>query len=108
MYVLFFKFQINYPISELKKKKIHTHLFGKRTGHLNLYTLCSRDGWTYIYFIFTHTPPTNLYVIYLGVPLSSKQNTHAFTHSSLPLSLIMACRNFNIKFVLTLAVIKTQ
>ena len=80
-------------------------LFGKRTGHLNLYTLCSRDGWTYIYFIITHTPPINLYS---GLALSSKQNTHAFTNSSLSLSLILDSCNFHIKYALTLAVRKTQ
>ena len=32
---------------------------------------------TCINFIFTHTSPTKLYS---GLPLSSQQNTHAFTH----------------------------
>ena len=79
-------------------------VWGKRTGHLN-FKLCSRDGWTCIYFIFTHTPPINLYS---GLPLTRKQNTHAFTHSSLSLSLILTSHNFQIKYALTLAVRETQ
>ena len=80
-------------------------MFRKRTEYSNLYTLGSRDGWSCIYFMFTHTPPINLYS---GLPLSSKQNTHALTHSSLPLLLIQTSRTFEIKYALTLAVRKTQ
>ena len=49
-------------------------MFRKRTGHLKLYTI-SRRLELYL-LIFTHTP---LITLYSGLPVSSKQNTHAFT-----------------------------
>ena len=69
-----FIFYCDLLIFAINERKI---VFGKRTGHLNLYTLCTRDSWTCIYFIFTDTSSATLYS---GLSLSSKQNTRAFTY----------------------------
>ena len=81
-------------------------MFRKRAGLLKLYILCFRDGRTCrIYFVLMCTPSSN---ICSGLFLWSEQNSHAFTHSSLSLSLILPSRNFQIKYALTFAVRKTQ
>ena len=51
--------------------------FGKRTGHLNLYTLCSRDGWT----VFTLYSRTHLQLIYIRIYLYQVNKIHSRIHT---------------------------